>query len=314
MRLTLIEIHDIFYHFFEARMASVPAVPLFTFRGKQVALQRSVCIHHYGTHRSAALELQLKHLHLTDQIIRLNQKNAQNSEEWEFLLRQLLQTDPSLIDSIKKVRWINVIPEAILIQLGILSPQPIKRIEAAADTAWFNDTQIANLAHLLIHRYTAISPGWKDHFQALYPLSHELFHAAVTKEEPPSLIVGAKRGEYILFIFVNKSQMHWVLIVIDHERIYLIDPLGISFNNEWVKPIQALFDGFSVIDLQTCYQEDGFNCGVWCLHLMTRYIQHKMAGGADFPSTQNVDITSIRSDYMCYLQTSSLLYSDEEKC
>ena len=149
---------------------------------------------------------------------------------------------------------------------------------------WLSDVHIANLMFLLLHGQLDLPLEMRDSFQCIYPMTDELFVQMLQRstgfrgpnsEDTP--LMHAKRGGGVTFAFINPNNNHWRLVVLDGRRpsqgrITLFDPLGTAFPPSVREALgSCMGPTFSMADLKSCVQAEGWNCGVWAVFIASRY-------------------------------------------
>ena len=173
--------------------------------------------------------------------------------------------------------------------------QPTPPASARKDTAspprtsldereWLSDIHLANLMFLLLHGQLDLPLERRDEFQCLYPMTDQLFVRTLEQAEPGSLLWHAKSGRGVTLAFINPDNNHWRLVVLDgvQRQVVLFDPLGRPLPALIVHAVgQLMGSSFRITDLRLHMQAEGWNCGVWCLYVASRYIQAALAAADD---------------------------------
>jgi hypothetical protein len=98
---------------------------------------------------------------------------------------------------------------------------------------------------------------------------------------------------------INLYENHWVIIFIEHPQdaaaptqMSYIDPSGNSTNQDVTEAIKSipLYQNCHISAKHTSYQDDGINCGVWCI-VFANHILHNQP----LPEPQNIDINKERT-------------------
>ena len=125
----------------------------------------------------------------------------------------------------------------------------------------------------------------RDLFQCVYPMTDQMFEQMLQRADPSSLLMHAKVGGGITLAFVNPNNNHWQLIVLDglHKRVTLFDPLGAPLPSSLSRAIvDFVGSAYEVVDTQTCFQAESWNCGVWAVYAALKYVtavvQHVVGG------------------------------------
>ena len=166
------------------------------------------------------------------------------------------------------------------------------------DREWLSDVHIANLMFLLLHGLPrmGLPLEMRDLFQCLYPMTDELFvqmlqrsdglEQAADPHRAGSLPTHARTGGGVTFAFINPSNNHWRLIVLDgmHQQVVVFDPLGTPLPQAVMDAISTYMGPtFQVTDLLSCLQAEGWNCGIWAIFIASRYVSasvvHMDGGG-----------------------------------
>ena len=145
---------------------------------------------------------------------------------------------------------------------------------------WLSDIHLANLMFLLLHGQLDLPLERRDDFQCLYLMTDHLLVRTLAQAEPGSLLWHAKSGRGVTLAFVNPDNDHWRLVILDgiQRQVVLFDPLGRPLPVSIVRAVsQFMGPAFCVTDLQLHVQAEGWNCGVWCLYVASRYIQAALA-------------------------------------
>ncbi len=140
---------------------------------------------------------------------------------------------------------------------------------------WLSDIHIANLMFLLLYGQLPIPVELRDVFQCIYPMTDQLLEQMLRRADPGSLLMHAKVGHGVTLVFINPNNNHWRLVVLDgvHRRVILFDPMGTPLPSSLRGSIcEFLGPEFEVIDTQTCLQAEGWNCGIWTLHIASKYV------------------------------------------
>ena len=156
------------------------------------------------------------------------------------------------------------------------------------DREWLSDVHIANLMFLLLHGQLVLPLEMRDRFQYVYPMTDELFVQMLGRADADSGQAGqddshragtplmhAKLGGGVTFAFINPNNNHWRLIVLDGMRhqVVLFDPLGTALPQPVTAALgRCMGQAFSIMDLQSCLQAEGWNCGVWALFVASKYV------------------------------------------
>ena len=153
---------------------------------------------------------------------------------------------------------------------------------------WLSDVHIANLMFLLLHGQPRMGPyiglalplELRDLFQCMYPMTDELFVQMLERSEDArgagTLLAHAKTGGGVTFAFINPNNNHWRLIVLDGMRhqVVLFDPLGTALPQLVTDALSTCMgSAFHTVDLRSCLQAEGWNCGVWAVFIASRYVR-----------------------------------------
>ena len=171
---------------------------------------------------------------------------------------------------------------------------------ALGDREWLSDVHIANLMFLLLHGQPRLGPHtglalpleMRDLFQCVYPMTDELFVQMLERsgaDREGSLLMHAKTGGGITFACINPNNNHWRLVVLDGmlQQVVLFDPLGRALPPSVTDAINhSLGATFQTIDLRSCLQAEGWNCGVWAVFIASRYVRMVSAAMANERATQ----------------------------
>ena len=143
------------------------------------------------------------------------------------------------------------------------------------DREWLSDVHIANIGFLLLHGQLDVPLEHRDLFQCVYPLTDQLFEHMLYRSDPGSLLMHAKVDRGITLVFINPNSNHWRLAILDglHQQVLLFDPLGVPFPTLLTRAIRE-FVGveYRIMDVQSCLQAEGWNCGVWALFVASKYV------------------------------------------
>ena len=155
---------------------------------------------------------------------------------------------------------------------------------------WLSDIHLANLTFLLLHGQLDLPLERRDDFQCLYPMTDHLLVRTLAHAEPGSLLWHAKSGRGVTLAFVNPDNNHWRLLILDgiQRQVVLFDPLGRPLPVSIGRAVgQFMGPTFRVVDLLLHVQAEGWNCGVWCLYVASRYISAELAadGTMNFSAT-----------------------------
>jgi integrase len=140
---------------------------------------------------------------------------------------------------------------------------------------WLSDIHIANLMFLLVYGQLALPAEHRDHVQCIYPMNDQLVVQMLQRAEPGSLLAHAKVGRGVTIVFVNPSNNHWRLVILDgrQQQVVLFDPLGAPLPSMITQAVRAFVGpSFRVVDLQLCLQAESWNCGIWAVFVASRYI------------------------------------------
>ena len=142
------------------------------------------------------------------------------------------------------------------------------------DREWLSDVHIANLMFVLLHGQLELPLEMRDLFQYVYPITDQLLVQMLQRDEPGSLLMHAKTGGGVTLMFVNPSNNHWRLIVLDgvQQQVVMFDPLGTCLSSTTVAAVRAFVPSYHIVDLQVCLQAESWNCGVWTLYMASRYV------------------------------------------
>ena len=148
--------------------------------------------------------------------------------------------------------------------------------ESLDDREWLSDVHIANLMFLLLHGQLVLPLEMRDLFQCMYPMTDELFVQMLRRSDAGTLLTHTKTGRGVTFAFINPSNNHWRLIVLDGMRrqVVVFDPLGTPLPQTVMDAISTCMGPlFQVDDLRSCLQAEGWNCGVWAIFIASRYVR-----------------------------------------
>ena len=155
---------------------------------------------------------------------------------------------------------------------------------------WLSDLHISNLMFLLLCGQLMVPLELRDHFQCLYPMTDHLLEAMLNRMDPTSLLMHAKESRGVALIFVNPNNNHWRLIVVDgmQRQVVLFDPLGVPFPSSLSMAVRAFVGSeYVVMDMQSCVQAEGWNCGIWSVFMASKYViatvDHLKNGEPSFP-------------------------------
>jgi hypothetical protein len=84
----------------------------------------------------------------------------------------------------------------------------------------------------------------------------------------------------VTLVFVNPSNNHWRLIVVDdiQHHVLMFDPLGTPLPTNVVDAVRTFVGPmYRILDVKTCLQAESWNCGVWPLFMASRYINAVVA-------------------------------------
>ena len=158
---------------------------------------------------------------------------------------------------------------------GSSAPDERQDDGALGPREWLSDIHIANLMFLLVYGQLSLPSEHRDHVQCMYPMNDQLFVQMLQRSEPGSLLSHATVGRGVTMVFINPSNNHWRLVVLDgrQRQVVLFDPLGSPLPMLIVQAVRA-FVGASwrVLDLQHCLQAESWNCGIWAVLVASRYI------------------------------------------
>ena len=150
------------------------------------------------------------------------------------------------------------------------------RRSSLGEREWLSDIHLANLMFLLLHGQLDLPLERRDDFQCLYPMTDQLLMRTLAQAEPGSLLWHAKSGRGITVVLVNPDNNHWRLVVLDglQRQVVLFDPLGRPLPESIVRAVgHFMGPTFRVTDMMLHVQAEGWNCGVWCLYVASRYIR-----------------------------------------
>ena len=128
---------------------------------------------------------------------------------------------------------------------------------------------------LLVYGQLALPPEHRDHIQCMYPMNDQLFVQMLQRAEPGSLLNHATVGRGVTLVFINPSNNHWRLVVLDglQQQVVLFDPLGSPLPMLIVQAVGAFVGAlWRVVDLQHCLQAESWNCGIWAVFVASRYV------------------------------------------
>ena len=158
---------------------------------------------------------------------------------------------------------------------------------------WLSDIHIANLMFLLVYSQLSLPAEHRDHVQCIYPMNDQLFVQMLQRAEPGSLLAHAKVGRGVTIVFVNPSNNHWRLVVLDgrQQQVILFDPLGAPLPSMITQAVRV-FVGPScrVVDLQLCLQAESWNCGIWGVFVASRYIVAAVSRLVQHDDTSSMDV------------------------
>ena len=143
------------------------------------------------------------------------------------------------------------------------------------DREWLSDVHIANISFLLLHGQLPIPLEHRDLFQCVYPLTDQLFEHMLYRPDPGSLLMHAKVDRGITLAFINPNSNHWRLVILNglHQQVLLFDPLGVPLPTLLTRAIREFVGGeYQMMDVQSCLQAEGWNCGVWALYVASKYV------------------------------------------
>ena len=95
------------------------------------------------------------------------------------------------------------------------------------------------------------------------------------RAEPGSLLSHATMGRGLTMVFINPSNNHWRLVVLDgrQQQVILFDPLGAPLPFTIIEAVRAFVgSSWRDVDLQHCLQAESWNCGIWAVLVASRYI------------------------------------------
>ena len=167
------------------------------------------------------------------------------------------------------------------------------------DREWLSDVHIANLICLLLHGQLAIPLEHRDLFQCVYPLTNQLFEHMLCRSDPGSLLMHVKVERGITLVFVNPNSNHWRLVILDglHRQVTLVDPLCVSLPASLSRAVREFVGlDYRVTDMQSCIQAEGWNCGIWALHIASKYVSAvvERLSGSDHSASSVPPISSLR--------------------
>ena len=180
-------------------------------------------------------------------------------------------------------------------------------VGALGDHEWLSDIHIANLMFLLLHGQLVLPLEMRDLFQYVYPITDPLLMQMLQRDDPGSLLEHAKTGGGVTVVFVNPSNNHWRLIVIDgvQQQVVLFDPLGTPLPANLVAAVHRFVGpSYHVVDVQSRLQAESWNCGVWALFMASRYISAvvdhlttpQAASGSEFRPRDDQDEYEVLND------------------
>ena len=143
------------------------------------------------------------------------------------------------------------------------------------DREWLSDVHIANIGFLLLHGQLDVPLEHRDLFQCVYPLTDQLFEHMLYRSDPGSLLMHAKVDRGITLVFINPNSNHWRLVILDglHQQVLLFDPLGVPLPTLLTRAIREFVGPeYRMMDVQSCLQAEGWNCGVWALFVASKYV------------------------------------------
>ncbi len=177
---------------------------------------------------------------------------------------------------------------------------------------WLSDVHIANLMFLLLHGQLALPLEMRDLFQCIYPMTDELFVQMLGRSDSGTLLTHAKTGGGVTFAFINPNNNHWRLVVLDgmHREVVLFDPLGTAFPQAVMDAISTCMgSAFHMLDLRSCLQAEGWNCGVWVLFIASRYVRRVSAaawtGSMADERQHSSSLATTRTSTSCWMHTAA---------
>ena len=147
------------------------------------------------------------------------------------------------------------------------------------DREWLSDVHIVNVMYLLLHGQIAVPVEHLDLIQCVYPLTDQLIEQMLCRPDPGSLLLHATVDRGITLVFVNPNSSHWRLIILDglHQQVILFDPLGVSLPTSLSRAIRDFVGAeYRITDMLSCVQAEGWNCGIWTLHVASMYVRTVM--------------------------------------
>ena len=147
--------------------------------------------------------------------------------------------------------------------------------QALGDREWLSDIHLANLMFLLLYGQLPVPVELRDVFQCIYPMTDQLLEQMLRRADAGSLLMHAKMGHGVTLVFVNPNNNHWRLVVLDgvQRQVTLFDPMGTPLPSSLRRSIcEFLGAEFEVTDTQSCLQAEGWNCGIWTLHVASKYV------------------------------------------
>ena len=139
--------------------------------------------------------------------------------------------------------------------------------------AWLRDEDIANICHEIYKDFIGQPwTGFRDldwfcHYPIpadLIPIKFDRVRDIICDHLSWSRLL---TSEHVMFVPINLSRNHWTLLALDsrlRSRCAVFwDPLGHCCPPEIWSKLTKFFIGFTLDDLQSRIQHDGFQCGVW---------------------------------------------------
>ena len=139
--------------------------------------------------------------------------------------------------------------------------------------AWLRDEDIANICHEIYKDFIGQpwtgfrNLDWFCHYPIpadLIPIKFDRVRDIICDHLSWSRLL---TSEHVMFVPINLSRNHWTLLALDSRLpsrcAVFWDPLGHCCPPEIWSKLTKFFIGFTLDDLQSRIQHDGFQCGVW---------------------------------------------------
>lgn len=166
------------------------------------------------------------------------------------------------------------------------------RIVPLSQYEWLNDSEIASTLQALLDRHPTV-----NRIRFLYPMGSYEFENLLNRGKS-----AFKRfDDQLLVYIVSREQSHWTLVALDpltHHLFYFDSLCCYLLPATWKRLLEEI-DYRDILVSNYAVQDDGSNCGVWCLAVAEQLLQRQsLFDGVEVRDIFGQDLSDYASDYI----------------